>query len=103
MNNEEWEAEERRQDAVVACRSRRNRRVFAERLAWPDGALATCERLEDTHPGWSVGYLLENRIRGFERPAGYQATRVRGEVRLFDPDPERLREAIEHAPEDRWS
>jgi hypothetical protein len=33
-----------------------NRRVLAERLGWPAGALKECERLDDEHPGWRFGY-----------------------------------------------
>jgi len=53
-----------------------NNRIMAERLNWPDGVLDACHNLEDRHPGWSVGWLGENTIKGFERPAGYIATRA---------------------------
>ncbi|BCJ45296.1 hypothetical protein GCM10010168_85650 [Actinoplanes ianthinogenes] len=53
----------------------RNRRVMARRTGWPAGALAECERLDREHPGWSFGWLPENRTRGWERPAGFAANR----------------------------
>lgn len=30
----------------------RNRELIAERLKWPAGALAECDRIERDHPGW---------------------------------------------------
>jgi hypothetical protein len=52
----------------------RNRRSAAERCGWPDGVLDECERLDAAHPGWSVGWLPANDIKGWERPAGYCAS-----------------------------
>jgi hypothetical protein len=54
----------------------RNRELIAERCGWPDGILPTCVELERQHPGWDVGWLPENRIKGFEREAGFVATRL---------------------------
>jgi len=34
----------------------RNRRLLAERLAWPDGALAVAERLEEMYPRYAVSW-----------------------------------------------
>lgn len=53
---------------------RRNRKVLAERLRWPDGALQACAELEGRHPGWHVSWMMANPHRGFERPAGFLAT-----------------------------
>jgi hypothetical protein len=53
----------------------RNRRVLAARCGWPAGVLETCVRLEAEHPDWRVGWLDANPITGWERPAGYCATR----------------------------
>jgi len=51
--------------------SRRNLKLIAERTGWPDGALQACWDLENRYPGWSVSWLHENTISGFERPAGF--------------------------------
>lgn len=53
----------------------RNRRLLAERCAWPAGVLEECERLDGEHPDWSVSWLPPNAIPGWERPAGYVAGR----------------------------
>jgi hypothetical protein len=53
--------------------ARRNQKILAERLGWPDGALAACWDLENRHPGWHVDWLSENTSPGFERPAGFRA------------------------------
>lgn len=62
----------------------RNRRILAERLGWPAGALQECERLEREHPGWHVSWLPENTTPRFERPEGwwgvYDGTHHRVEV-----------------------
>jgi hypothetical protein len=49
----------------------RNRRVLAERLHWPAGALEDCERLDPLYPRWSITWSPGNTVRGFERPAGF--------------------------------
>jgi hypothetical protein len=51
----------------------RNRRLLAERLHWPQGALEECERLDQAHPGWSVVWRPENTVPGFELAAGFYA------------------------------
>lgn len=90
-----------------------NRRLIAERLRWPDGALEHCERIDGTHPGWSTGWQEASAITGFEKPAGYYATArytARGDYgRSFRPEvygatPDELVAAIETAPppEDDW-
>jgi hypothetical protein len=50
---------------------RSNRRVLAERLGWPAGALEECEQLDAAYPGWSITWSPGNTVRGFERPAGF--------------------------------
>lgn len=55
-----------------------NRRIFAERLRWPAGVLEVCEALDAEHPAWSASWMRPNHIKGWERPAGYCATRVDG-------------------------
>lgn len=63
----------------------RNREIIAERCGWPAGILATCVELERRHPGWDVSWMRENTIRGFEREAGFAATRL-AEMSLDDSD-----------------
>lgn len=61
----------------------KNRRILAAR--WPAGRLKTCEDLEAEHPGWSLWWSPGNTVPGFERPAGFLATRGDGqEVRGAD-------------------
>lgn len=77
--------DETHQDAIAAAHDWRedererlawnNRQILADRLHWPDGALQACERIERDHPDWSISWLRENTISGFERPAGYRAVR----------------------------
>lgn len=55
--------------------ARRNRVVVAERCGWPHGTVEVCEWLEQQYPGWRVSWLDANDIRGWERPAGWCATR----------------------------
>jgi hypothetical protein len=52
--------------------ARRNRRVFAERLRWPEGALEACEAIDQEHPGWTASY--RHAQHGGD-PAGYYANR----------------------------
>jgi hypothetical protein len=52
----------------------RNRRVLAERLNWPAGALEACERLELEHSDLSFSWRAANTVKGFERPEGFYAT-----------------------------
>ncbi|GAA2696619.1 hypothetical protein [Actinoplanes palleronii] len=51
-----------------------NRRVLAERLHWPAGALEECERLG--RPRWWVVWDLGCTTPGWVRPAGYRAEMV---------------------------
>lgn len=52
---------------------RRNRLLAAQH--WPAGALEVCERLEAEHPGWWVTWMPASVIKGWERPAGWAASR----------------------------
>lgn len=68
----------------------RNRRILAERLNWPDGALDACERLD--RPGWSANYRREGC-----GPAGFYGTHkcARGpEVEVYGPTADDLDAAI---------
>lgn len=94
-----------------------NRIISAERAHWPADALATCERLEREHPGWSVWWLAENQVKGWERPAGYCASRrdhwlvggdklrrspedgVRRNLKVFSDDPRTLAVRIDRMME----
>lgn len=56
----------------------RNRRLLAERLGWPAGALRVCEVLQRRYPGWHTTWLPASTAPGFEFPAGFYATDERG-------------------------
>lgn len=77
---------------------RHNRRVIAERIGWPDGAVEACDWIEQAYPEWIPGWQHESKIRGFERPEGYYATRQgghSGEPDLYGATAEDLAAAIE--------
>ncbi len=46
----------------MSALAERNRRILAERLDWPDGAVEVCERLEVAHPGWCVSWFHEWKV-----------------------------------------
>lgn len=49
----------------------KNRRVLAERMGWPEGAVDVCEQVETAHPGWYPNYSPGGT---WDRPeAGYYA------------------------------
>ncbi|MCM4083025.1 hypothetical protein [Paractinoplanes hotanensis] len=54
----------------------RNRRLLAERLRWPDGALDECLRIEKDRPGFDVCWFREWTVVGFERAEGFHAWRA---------------------------
>jgi hypothetical protein len=58
--------------------SNRNRRVVAERVGWPDGAVEECERLERQHPGYSVSWRDEDRTgpATFHQERGFHGWRT---------------------------
>lgn len=83
--------------------ARRNRPLLAERLGWPQGALADCERIDRERPGWTAWYHAENTIRGFERPAEFVADREEDGVRLSAADADKLLAEIDSDPPvHRW-
>jgi hypothetical protein len=59
----------------------RNRRLFAQRGGWPDGALDACEILDAECPGWTV-YWSRGPV-GDSRP-GFYAIRDRETVYAAD-------------------
>lgn len=79
---------------------RRNRRAMAERLRWPDGALAMCEHLDAEHPGWTAWWRPDNTIPGWFHPAGFTAWRE-SSGRVCGTDPVRLYQAMQQAPDER--
>lgn len=75
----------------------RNRRIIAERMHWPDGALEACETIERQYPAWYPNWRPANTIKGFEAPAGYYAVRRdrrRDERPAYGADPAALLAAI---------
>lgn len=77
---------------------RHNRRVMAERIGWPDGAVEACDKLQDAYPGWNPGWQPESTIRGFEHPAGYFASRLGrryNEPVAYGSDPDELASVID--------
>lgn len=53
----------------------RNREVLAERLGWPEGALAACIELEAAVPGFHVAWFPQwkTAAKQFDREAGFYA------------------------------
>jgi hypothetical protein len=49
----------------------KNRRVLAERTGWPEGALETCERTEQSYPNYYVNWHDANTWA--RSPAGFYA------------------------------
>lgn len=83
----------------MSARGARNRRLLAERLGWPAGALEACEDVERRFPGWAVFWCRPSACPGFERPAGFWAVHdgVR-RLEVFTPDAGELAEALEFTP-----
>ncbi|BEL06073.1 hypothetical protein Q0Z83_042640 [Actinoplanes sichuanensis] len=54
----------------------KNRRLMAQRLPYPAGALDSCERFDRDHPFWSASWMPPNLGRGSDRPAGFGARRT---------------------------
>lgn len=54
----------------------RNRRLMAQRLPYPAGALELCEQFDRDHPWWSTSWMPPNLVKGWERPAGFGARRT---------------------------
>lgn len=82
----------------------RNRRVIAERMHWPDGAVEDCEAVERQHPSWwpwwHEGGTLWRPKRGlYARPWRVN----RDDKALFGETPEELSHAIEAwVPPNPW-
>lgn len=78
----------------------RNRRILAERLGWPDGAVEACESVDDEHPGWHTTWAAGNDQRA---RTGYYATR-RGDRGswVYGATTDELAAAIGGYPTPRW-
>lgn len=93
-------SDQKRDQAAKAQLAWRNRRILATRCGWPHGALETCERTDQLRPGWWSGWLPENTIRDFERPAGFIAWRRGADnAQVFAADAEQLLAAIDAEPQ----
>jgi hypothetical protein len=85
-----------------------NRRILAERLHWPDGALQACVELEGRHPGWDVSWSHENTIKGFEHPARFSANYDDAagggmhKLAVFAETAEELEPLLIEVPEHSW-
>ncbi len=81
-----------------------NRRVLAERLRWPLGALQECEWLERDHPEWTACWRHACAWSG--KPAGYYARRHNEDGRRYPEPygatPQELVAEMEKAPKRYW-
>ncbi len=77
----------------------RDRRAFAERTGWPDGALEACERIEQEYADWRISWLPANPVVGYERPACFWARREWPHHEVYGADPAELVAEIELAPQ----
>lgn len=79
--------------------ARANMRIIAQRLRWPDGALAACERIEDEHPGWSVWWQHAT-PRKSEGWYAIHANSYHLEPAMYGATPDALRDAVagHHCP-----
>lgn len=77
-----------------------NRRLISDRLHWPDGALAECERVEREHPDWSPWWEPASDRTGL--PARYTARRHchPGRPGVSGETGDELAAAIEAAPDE---
>jgi hypothetical protein len=71
-----------------------NRRLVAERLGWPDGALEACSALEADYPAWHVFWTRGGLPRSPER--GFRAIHEERNRRteLYAPTAEDLRAQV---------
>lgn len=81
----------------------KNRRILAERVGWPGGAVEACEAFDATHPEWSATWHAGNDAR----PApGYYAVRrkaVHGEPMAYGATVQELAEQVDGWPyHDPW-
>lgn len=72
-----------------------NRRLLAERMGWPRGALEECERLDSEHAGWIV-YWQDVSSR---HPAAYVATRIGSDVKVCASTAAAVAAAMQAAPD----
>jgi hypothetical protein len=81
-----------------------NRRILAERLGWPVGAVQECEWVEREHPEWFPTWQDANDWSG--RPAGYYARRYGQDgdryPEPYGATPLELIAAMKTAPERYW-
>jgi hypothetical protein len=54
----------------------RNRRLIAQRLNWPPGALDAVRAIEAACPGWAASWFGDWTVPGWERAAGFYAWSV---------------------------
>lgn len=71
-----------------------NRRILAERLGWPGGAVVVCQLIDHWYPGWHTSWRDANPI--LWRPAGWYAWHddMHREEHVYGETPQALREAI---------
>jgi hypothetical protein len=72
----------------------KNRRILAERMGYPDGALSACIAIEDEFPRWIV-YWTKGASPG--KPAGFYAFRSgpwATQQHLYGRTPDELRKQI---------
>jgi hypothetical protein len=84
--------------------ARKNRRLIASRLGWPDGAVEACEAIDADNPRWHTSYRHADERR--KQPAGFYA--LHGDSTAYEPvpygaTPDELRKAIaDHRPARPW-
>lgn len=85
----------------------KNRRVLAERLHWPAGAVEACEQIETEAPGWAVtwakgGDLTWTRPGYYAQPTHWPRAGMRPFA--YGATPAELRAAIsDREPVVRWA
>ena len=86
----------------------RNRRILAERLHWPDGAIQACEQIESESPAWRTTWAQGGDLT-WTKP-GFYAHRRQWHINdkkprwVYGATPDELRHAIsDQEPPDRWS
>lgn len=78
-----------------------NRRVLAERLGWPAGAVEVCERVDAAHPGWHTNWSSGEPSRTRPRRGFYAQPYAakRGDPKLlYGADEAELHAAIQANP-----
>jgi hypothetical protein len=75
-----------------------NRRLIAERLGWPDGALDACTAIAAAHPTWAIYWSAGQ--PGQPPQPGYRASMEvhdrhgTRKVELYSPDPAEMAERM---------